>query len=176
TWVTDVLGRELEIHYNKDHRVTSSRDYSGDHYVIEIDDTGNMTGLTLPDGNQLAFEYDEFARLLKETDPLGRSIRYQYHHLTTLITQVDYPDGSTWKANYDAKGNLVAEIDALGHKTEYLNGEDGLPHTIVDPTLKSKYLWWNNLAQVQRFQDCSGKSTYYRYDERHHLVAVTDAL
>ncbi|WP_232918265.1 RHS repeat domain-containing protein, partial [Pseudomonas syringae] len=176
TWVTDILGRELEIHYNKDHRVTSSRDYSGDHYVIEIDDTGNMTRLTLPDGNQLAFEYDEFARLLKETDPLGRSIRYQYHHLTTLITQVDYPDGSTWKANYDAKGNLVAEIDALGHKTEYLNGEDGLPHTIVDPTLKSKYLWWNNLAQVQRFQDCSGKSTYYRYDERHHLVAVTDAL
>ncbi len=29
---------------------------------------------------------------------------------------------------------------------------------------------------MQRFQDCSGKSTYYRYDERHHLVAVTDAL
>ncbi|SOS36916.1 hypothetical protein PSCFBP3800_05630 [Pseudomonas syringae group genomosp. 3] len=48
-----------------------------------------MTGLTLPDGNQLAFEYDEFARLLKETDPLGRSIHYQYHHLTTLVTQVD---------------------------------------------------------------------------------------
>ncbi|RMV20423.1 Sugar-binding protein, partial [Pseudomonas savastanoi] len=41
---------------------------------------------------------------------------------------------------------------------------------------RSKYLWWNTLAQVQRFQDCSGKSTYYRYDERHHLVAVTDVL
>jgi YD repeat-containing protein len=24
--------------------------------------------------------------------------------------------------------------------------------------------------------DCSGKSTYYRYDERQQLVAVTDAL
>ena len=32
------------------------------------------------------------------------------------------------------------------------------------------------LAQVERYQDCSGKSTYYRYDERQHLVAVTDAL
>ncbi|PIO91205.1 hypothetical protein CBI55_25800 [Pseudomonas syringae] len=126
-----------------------------------------MTGLTLPDGNQLAFEYDEFARLLKETDPLGRSIRYQYHHLTTLITQVDYPDGSTWKANYDAKGNLVAEIDALGHKTEYLNGEDGLLHTIVDPTLKSKYLWWNSLAQVVRFQDCSGSYVEHAYNPIH---------
>ncbi|EGH15644.1 YD repeat-containing protein, partial [Pseudomonas amygdali pv. morsprunorum str. M302280] len=57
------------------------------------------------------------------------------HHLTTLVTQVDYPDGSTWKARYDSHSNLVAEIDALGHKTEYLNGEDGLPHTIIDPTL-----------------------------------------
>ena len=40
----------------------------------------------------------------------------------------------------------------------------------------SKYLWWNTLAQVERFQDCSGKNTSYRFDERHHLVAVTDAL
>ncbi|WP_122523817.1 RHS repeat-associated core domain-containing protein [Pseudomonas viridiflava] len=176
TWVTDVLGRELEIHYNAYHRVTSSRDYGGERFTIELDDTGNMTGLTLPDGNQLTFEYDEYARLLKETDPLGRSITYRYHHLTTLVTQVDYPDGSTWRARYDDKGNLVAELDALGHKTEYLNGDDGLPHTIVDPTLKSKYLWWSKLAQVERFQDCSGKNTYYRYDERHHLVAVTDAL
>jgi RHS repeat-associated protein len=60
--------------------------------------------------------------------------------------------------------------------TEYLNSDDGLPHTIIDATYKSKYLWWNTLAQVERYQDCSGKSTYYRYDERQHLVAVTDAL
>nr|WP_225982984.1 RHS repeat domain-containing protein [Pseudomonas syringae] len=32
------------------------------------------------------------------------------------------------------------------------------------------------MAQVERFQDCSGKSTHYRYDERHQLIAVTDAL
>ncbi|MEE4959383.1 RHS repeat domain-containing protein [Pseudomonas alliivorans] len=65
----------------------SSRDYGGERFTIELDDTGNMTGLTLPDGNQLTFEYDEYARLLKETDPLGRSITYRYHHLTTLVTQ-----------------------------------------------------------------------------------------
>ncbi|XBV16303.1 Type IV secretion protein Rhs [Pseudomonas putida] len=92
------------------------------------------------------------------------------------MNQVSYPDGSTWRARYDDKGNLLSEFDALGQMTEYLNSDDGLPHTIIDATYKSKYLWWNTLAQVERYQDCSGKSTYYRYDERQHLVAVTDAL
>ncbi|WP_347881571.1 hypothetical protein [Pseudomonas sp. GD03842] len=51
-----------------------------------------------------------------------------------------------------------------------------MPHTIIDATHTSKYLWWNNPAQVERFQDCSGKSTFYRYDDRAQLIAVTDAL
>ncbi|WP_239607683.1 RHS repeat-associated core domain-containing protein [Pseudomonas putida] len=176
SWATDVLGRELEVRYNADHRVVASRDYGGERYAIELDEHGNMVGLTLPDGNRLQFKYDEFSRLLEETDPLGRRTTYEYHHLTTLVTQVSYPDGSTWRARYDDKGNLLAEFDALGQMTEYLNSDDGLPHTIIDATYKSKYLWWNTLAQVERYQDCSGKSTYYRYDERQHLVAVTDAL
>ena len=29
---------------------------------------------------------------------------------------------------------------------------------------------------VERFQDSSGKSTWYRYDESQHLVEVIDAL
>ncbi|MDY7073089.1 Protein RhsD [Pseudomonas hunanensis] len=176
SWATDVLGRELEVQYNADHRVVASRDYGGECYAIELDEHGNMVGLTLPDGNRLQFKYDEFSRLLEETDPLGRKTQYEYHHLTMLVTQVSYPDGTTWRARYDDKGNLLAEFDALGQMTEYLNSDDGLPHTIIDATYKSKYLWWNTLAQVERYQDCSGKSTYYRYDERQHLVAVTGAL
>ena len=92
------------------------------------------------------------------------------------MSQVSYPDGSTWKARYDDKGNLLAEFDTPGQMAEYLNGEDGLLHTIIDATYKSKYLWWNTRAQVERFQDCSGKSTRYCYDERQHLVVVIDAL
>ncbi|WP_418939650.1 RHS repeat domain-containing protein [Pseudomonas promysalinigenes] len=91
-----MLGRELEVQYNADHRVIASRDYGGERYAIELDEQGNMVGLDLPDGNRLTFKYDEFARLLEETDPLGRKIQYEYHHLTTLVTQVTYPDGSTW--------------------------------------------------------------------------------
>ncbi len=128
-----------------------------------------------PDLIASRLKYD-FGRLVEETDPLGRTIRYKHHLATPLVTETQFPDGSVWKSRYDGKGNLIAEIDPLGHKTEYLNGEDGLPHTIIDAHFKSKYLWWNAYAQVDRFEDCSGKSTYYRYDERQHLIAVTDAL
>jgi RHS repeat-associated protein len=176
SWATDALGRELQVHYNEDRRVIASRDFGGEQYAIDLDEAGNMTGLKLPDGNRLGFKYDNFSRLLEETDPLGRQIKYKYHLGTTLVTETTFLDGSTWQARYDAKGNLIAEVDALGHTTEYLNGDDGLPHTIIDATHKSKYLWWNTLAQVERFQDCSGKNTTYRFDERQHLVAITDAL
>jgi YD repeat-containing protein len=50
------------------------------------------------------------------------------------VTETTFPDGSVWKARYEDKGNLIAEVDALGHKTEYLNSDDGLPHTIIDAT------------------------------------------
>ncbi|PHN62909.1 hypothetical protein AO275_05455 [Pseudomonas viridiflava] len=83
TWVIDVLGRELEIHYNADHRVTSSRDYGGERFNIDLDDIGNMTSLTLPDGNQPTFEYDEHAWLLQETDPLCRTITYLHEFIAT---------------------------------------------------------------------------------------------
>jgi YD repeat-containing protein len=176
SWAVDVLGRELEVQYNEDKRVIASRDFGGERYDIDLDEAGNTTGISLPDGNRLTFKYDDFSRLIEETDPLGRSITYSYHFSTTLITETAFPDGSVWKARYDDKGNLIAETDALGQKTEYLNSDDGLPHTIIDATYKSKYLWWNGLAQVERFQDCSGKSTFYAYDDRSHLIAVTDAL
>ncbi|RNF79967.1 hypothetical protein EFK07_28260, partial [Pseudomonas putida] len=176
SWATDVLGRELEIQYNEDNRVIASRDFGGERYGMDLDASGNLVGIKLPDGNRLALKYDEFSRLVEETDPLGRKISYKHHLATPLVTETRFPDGSVWQSRYDDKGNLITEIDPLGNKTQYLNSDDGLPHTIIDANFKSKYLWWNAYAQVERFEDCSGKSTWYRYDERQHLIAVTDAL
>ncbi|WP_114942159.1 RHS repeat-associated core domain-containing protein [Pseudomonas putida] len=176
SWATDVLGRELEIQYNEGNRVIASRDFGGERYGMDFDASGNLVGIKLPDGNRLALKYDEFSRLIEETDPLVRKISYKHHLATPLITETRFPDGSVWQSRYDDKGNLITEIDPLGHKTQYLNSDDGLPHTIIDANFKSKYLWWNAYAQVERFDDCSGKSTRYRYDDRQHLIAVTDAL
>lgn len=72
TRVTDVLDRTAEFHFNKDHRVTASRDFGGEHYRFDLDAHGNMTGIELPDGNRVAMQYDEFSRLDRAA---GRIIR-----------------------------------------------------------------------------------------------------
>jgi YD repeat-containing protein len=152
TQVTDALDRTAEFHYNKDHRVTASRDFGGEHYRFDLDAHGNMTGIELPDGNRVAMQYDEFSRLSEEVDQIGRKIAYQYYFNTTQVTQVTYPDGSTWKASYDDRGTLLAEYDALGQRTEYFHGDDGLPHTIVDATEKSKHLCGTHLGRLRSFR------------------------
>ncbi|AKA85922.1 RHS repeat-associated core domain-containing protein [Pseudomonas synxantha] len=176
TRITDVLQREAQVTYNHDSRVIASRDFGGEHYTIDLDDCGNLVGLTLPGEQRLAFQYDEYSRLIAETDPLGRTTEYRYHFNTPLVTRVRAPDGGTWQADYDRAGNLICETDAVGQVTRYANGDDGLPHTITDPLHKTKTLSWNAFAQLTRYQDCSGKVTTYRYDDRQHLIAVTDAL
>ncbi|SET48231.1 YD repeat-containing protein [Pseudomonas graminis] len=91
------------MHYNEDRLVIASRDYGGDRYAMDLDEASNLTGITLPDGNKLAFKYDDFSRLIEETDPLGRKIRYEHHLGTRSVTEASYPDGSVWKARYDDK-------------------------------------------------------------------------
>jgi YD repeat-containing protein len=83
SWSVDVLGRELEVHYNRDRRVIASRDYGGERYAMALDEAGNLTGITLPDGNQLAFKYDDFSRLIEETDP-ARSTSYAARSSTNM--------------------------------------------------------------------------------------------
>ncbi len=70
---------------------------------MDLDDAGNLTGITLPDGNQLAFKYDDFSRLIGETDPLGRKIRYKHHLGTTLVTEPAFPTAVSGKPDTTIK-------------------------------------------------------------------------
>ena len=53
SWAVDVLGHELDVQYNEDKRVIASRDFGGERYGIDLDDAGNTTVISLPDGSRL---------------------------------------------------------------------------------------------------------------------------
>ncbi|POA89979.1 RHS repeat-associated core domain-containing protein [Pseudomonas protegens] len=176
THIKDVLGRTAQIDYNEGRRVIASRDFGGEQYRFQLDESGNMTGLELPDGSALSFTYDKLSRLEEETDPLGRSIRYSYHLDTDLITAIERADGSCQRWSYDRQGNLLDSTDPLGQVTQFFNTDAGLPHTRIDPLGNNTRLWWNELGQIEQYQDCSGQLTRYGYDSHLHLASITDAL
>ena len=176
THIKDVLGRTARIDYNEGRRVIASRDFGGEQYRFQLDESGNMTGLELPDGSTLNFTYDKLSRLEEETDPLGRSIRYSYHQDTDLITAIERADGSCQRWSYDRHGNLLDSTDPLGQVTQFFNTDAGLPHTRIDPLGNHTRLWWNELGQIEQYQDCSGQLTRYGYDSHLHLASITDAL
>ncbi|SET90217.1 YD repeat-containing protein [Pseudomonas graminis] len=74
----------LEVYWCEDRLVIAIRDYGGERYAMGLDEAGNPIGITLPDGSNLAFKYDDFSRLTEETYPLGRKSRYKDHLGTTL--------------------------------------------------------------------------------------------
>lgn len=176
TTITDALGRIAKVRYNDQRRVIASQDFGGEQYQIELDEAGNMTGLSLPDGHSLKLAYDDFSRLVEETDPLGRSTRYAYHLDSGLVSAIERPDGSREQWFYDRSGNLLETIDPLGQGTRYLNTADGLPYSREDALSNRTYLLWNAFGQLEQYQDCSGQRTDYQYDDRQHLVAITNAL
>ena len=161
TWITDVLGREAEIHYNSDHRVTSSRDFGGEHYVIEIDDTGNMTGLTLPDGNVVIrlialvnennaayqFAYDASDRLVEEKriDNLTRQFSYNLGGHLTRVDEIGYGERGERPQRHteferDPIGRLLAKLNANARQDYTYDDADRLLSIERLPTADGKKL------------------------------------
>jgi YD repeat-containing protein len=73
-----VLGLALVIHCNDDYRVVASTDFGGERYQIGLDTSDNMTRPTLPDGNVITLNYDQYSglsrRLIRSGATLGTRI------------------------------------------------------------------------------------------------------
>ncbi|WP_457791323.1 hypothetical protein [Pseudomonas syringae] len=131
----------------------------------------------MPDDNADLQKYDHLSRLVEETDPLGRRITCKHHLATTLVTQTTYPDGSTWKARYDSRGNLLIETDSGSPQDRIPPAAKTACHTPssmrpTSPNTCGGTAWHKWCAS----RTAPGKDTHYRYDDRGHLIAVTDAL
>lgn len=118
----------------------------------------NGKGQTLreidPLGNEVQYEWDAGDRLLSRTDALGRVIRYDYDDAGNLATTTR-PDGSQVRVEYNDLGlpTVVTAPDGSVSRREY--DERGNPIRLIDPV---------------------GAVTAYTRDGTGHLAGVTDAL
>ncbi|WP_153101195.1 RHS repeat protein [Paraburkholderia hayleyella] len=66
-------------------------------------------------------------------------------------------------------------MDPLGCMTKYAFNDAGLPVEITDPEGSKRQLAWRPDDQIERYTDCSDKTTTWTYDGRGGLTAMRNA-
>ena len=135
-------------------RVTASIDALGRETRYDLDvATGNLLGITSPDGLQTRWDYNAYGQVVHVANPGGASERIEY----------------------DAMGRLSASVDALGHTTRYRYAEpqSETPNTVEDAKGGQKHLTWSVTGLLTSYTDCSGSTTRYRYNRWGQRIETT---
>ncbi|CAB5711608.1 Cell wall-associated polypeptide CWBP200 [Delftia tsuruhatensis] len=138
-------GSTTQSRYDASGRLVASIDALGRETCYELDiPTGNILGITLPDGRQTRWGYNMQGQVVRTTGP-GR------------VNE---------SLEYDPLGRLAASIDALGHVTRYryAQPQSEMPSAIEDARGGQRHLTWNATGLLTSHTDCSGSVTRYHYD------------
>jgi RHS repeat-associated protein len=178
TWVRDELGWVAHWMYDDQLQILECTDFDGGRYRLTYNEAGAPTQVELPGERAIAFEYDAAGRIIKETDPLGRTTETGYDGNSMRVRQLTLPGGARWRAEYDYLGRLLSTIDPLERveRYEYPEGFSPLPVARIDAKGGRQSMTWNALGQISSYTDCSGKTTRYEYDRAGYLASVTDAI
>lgn len=164
TFSHDAAGRVLEAacpeitvryRYDAESRVIEE-DQGGEVIRYTYDAAGNLTGLTFPSGEQVAYSYDADLRLEKVTNWNGGVHRFEYAPGDRAIT-LRAPNGVT---------------------TATIYSEDGLPVAITASSAGSSqalfdlHYEYDDEGRVRSFRNAGERSRGYEYDAAGRLIAV----
>ena len=102
-------GNTLRYRYTGPH-LTKIIHGSGRVFQLEYDAQHNLSGLTTPEGAQLAWTYDDMGRLVKEVNAAGCGYEYDYDAAGNMIRMKE-AGGSVHTFSYDASGDMVRATD-----------------------------------------------------------------
>ncbi|WP_113673562.1 RHS repeat-associated core domain-containing protein [Vallitalea guaymasensis] len=196
--ITDSLGRSITYTYNNN--------------LIEkvIDDTGAYTKYTY-EGNKIKSitdkngkvyitnDYDEFGRVIRQTDGNGGEINYDYNIITKenyyhnvktgekiryqynkrcYITKKIYEDGTYEEYTYDEKGNKKTSRNRNGYVTTFIYDDRNNIVKIISPEphnyeTKLDYDENDNVTKITR---PNGVEENYTYDSRNNLTEIEKQL
>ncbi len=186
--VIDANGVTRTLTYDLLGRLTSATGPEGT-TTYALDAAGLLTGVQLPNGVALTYEYDDAQRLVavvdaqgnrreltlndlggaveeKLLDPAGLPKWLEQRTFNELgwLTAVTDAQSNTSTFGYDVVANLVSEKDPLNQENVY--GYDGFHRrTLVqDPLGNAAQITYEDTGDIYRVRDPRGRSTYYTYN------------
>ena len=160
--------------YTTDGKISTVTDNSG----VTSFTYDNMDGLTrvdYPDGNYVAYSYDNACRLTAVTTPFGTTA-YEYDLLDRLTRVVDR-NGYATVYEYDANGNRTAVHYANGFTTTY--EYDLLNRLICEKTVDNRdnvvvqYVYALGAAGERKSVTELDRTVEYSYDSLYRLTSET---
>jgi len=203
-------------------QVTAKHDPSGRTYSFAYDTVGNLTAVTDGEGNtttdaynalgwrtqtvsprgnrdganpadfRTRYEYDDYGRLIRTTDRLGRSASSVFDAVGNLtrstdpqgrVTTFSYddvnraisttrPDDTRFASRYDAAGNVVAFTDGRGQETRFAYDALGRQVTQTDPLDRDTRYSYDDGDRRTSMRDAKGETTTYTYDQASQLTKL----
>jgi large repetitive protein len=169
--IIDPLGRVgIRNEYDSEGRLIEQgdpRQSEGVRFTHLLDD--GRTQLTLVDGSEVIYQFDNRGRVIAETDELGNTT--QYTHDETGIREIIDPLGQVTRFTRDAQGRILQEIlpDGSGRFFEY--DSNGDVTSDIDELGNATYRIYDqsgNLLQVMRGE----RVVALQYDEQGNLVST----
>src|SRR5262249_46150455 len=141
----DTYGRSLSLAYNSSNKLVAITDPLRRTTSLEYDPTGR--------------------RLLKITDPEGKSIQYRYNDLSQITNKVD-KDGRSFSYLYE-DGKPLAIQDGAGEKLFSLTNPN---HWATDPNALARDLQREYVPSTTSETDGRGNLWRYDYDKHGYLT------
>jgi RHS repeat-associated protein len=114
-------------------------------------------------GNETQRTYDLVSRLIEQTDPRGRSTRFNYDGLNRVTQITDALSGLTQFA-YDGNGNLLSIADAKGQTTRYSYDVMDRLSSRTDPLSRAESYVYDPMGNLTQFTDRKGQVATFTYD------------
>ncbi|MEN3305959.1 MAG: hypothetical protein V7603_2161 [Micromonosporaceae bacterium] len=167
--------------------------------LSDVDENGNVTGTTSPEGRRAAYVHDAADRLIQQTevvnsstsvvtslgyDAAGRRTRFvdgnqhatDYTYTPWGLSESTVEAGSTWLTSYDAAGQAVSQTAPGGiRRTRTFDAQGRLTTetgTGADATTADRSLGYDAAGRLTRESTPRG-DTSYGYDDRGHLVQAS---
>jgi RHS repeat-associated protein len=146
-------------------------DTLGQATTFDVDDHGNVTGITDPLVQTGRFTYATNGLLQTKMDPRGNQTTYVYQTNGQLLKAID-PEGVTISYTYDVGGNAATVTDGSGNTTRLTYDRLGRQTQVAAPDQGLTSFEYSPSGLLQQTVDATGGLVSYEYDALGRVLAT----
>jgi RHS repeat-associated protein len=140
----------------------------------------NLTQITDPVGRSVTLDYDSSNRIIRATDPSGRTWSYTYEGTSNGLTAVTDPLTHVMRYDYVVGGRLSRVTDKRGIVTKEITYDTNgrvIRQRFADGGIEHySYVLAGRVVTLATMSDPLGRTTRMRFNPSGYVIGTTDAL